>query len=89
MFPLPHSISMSHHPILLTIPKVTVEEVFKTLSENAEKATHIIHAAVPVIAKENWTKTYEEMKASQIAPERIHFWCFGFGLLQCLNGWPV
>ena len=41
---------------------VTVEEVFKTLSENAEKATHIIHAAVPVIAKENWTKTYEEMK---------------------------
>ena len=48
--------------------QVTVDAVLKTLSENAEKATRIILAAVPVIARESWTETYKEIKVTQPKP---------------------
>ena len=53
------------HNTLNLHPQVTVDAVLKTLFENAGKATRIILAAVPVIARENWSNTHQEIKVRE------------------------
>lgn len=48
---------------LLIVPlQVNVEMVRKTLKENGTIATKLILAAVPALAKQDWTKTRQELK---------------------------
>jgi prolyl-tRNA editing enzyme YbaK/EbsC (Cys-tRNA(Pro) deacylase) len=42
--------------------QVTVEMVLKTLKLNGANATKLILAVVPEIAKQDWTKTRQELK---------------------------
>ena len=45
-----------------SIYKVNVEMVMKTLKENGANATKLILAAVPALAKQDWTKTTQDLK---------------------------
>ena len=48
---------------LSSVPlQVNVEMVIKTLKENGANATKLILAAVPALAKQDWTKTRQELK---------------------------
>lgn len=42
--------------------QVSVEMVMKTLSENGIHAVQLILAAVPLIAKVDWTDTFKDLK---------------------------
>ena len=52
---------------------MTVEMVLKTLKLNGANATKLILAVVPEIAKQDWTKTRQELKVKN--RERIHSMC--------------